>query len=187
MTKSISTKNNGQTAEKQNFTNKTNQQIEVYANLLAALEICEQCIRQFDKKVVNIRLINAIKKENTLKKLAFSLEYDKYNDCQRIQIGDYQNRTFERTIPYGCRDVDEYKIEIRLITPSQRRIDAKETIDLMLTDAKEYLKNQKALCENDLLQYDEEQLAWAELKKQVGIYSAKFSYRLQGEISMKRK
>jgi hypothetical protein len=43
------------------------------------------------------------------------------------------------------------------------------------------------LCENDLLQYDEEETAWFELKKQVEAYNKKYSYRLRGEIAMRKK
>jgi hypothetical protein len=100
MTETISKTNSVQTLEKQNFTNKTNQQIEVYNNLLAALNTCEQCICRFDNKVANIHLIKAMKAEDNPKKLSFGLEYDKLNNCQSIHICDYQNRAFERTVPY---------------------------------------------------------------------------------------
>jgi hypothetical protein len=175
-----------ETAEKQNFTNKTTQQLEVYKRLLAALDICEQCIRCFDNKVTNIRLIKAIKTANNAGKLSFSLEYDKRNDCQKICIGDYPNRFYKTTISYVSNQIDEYQCVIRLITTPQGRIDAAETIDLIVVDAKEYLKNQIALCEKDLQQYDEEQTEWAELKKQIETYKAKFSYRLQGKIEMRK-
>lgn len=160
---------------KANFTAGTNQQIKVYKNLLDGVKVCRKVVAQFDGKVPNVRLVRAMKEQPNPHGLSYSLNGS-------ISISDYQNRSYPMTTYTGY--VDCSTIAVKIVTTGNR-IDGPATIAEADKQA-EYLKAQIAQAEKDLRLFDEEAQAWAKLEKQIAEYNAKYSYRLRGDIQLRR-
>ncbi len=163
---------------KERFTAQMLQQIKVYNHLLKGLEVCKETVARFDGKVLNIRLINAMKEQPNPLRLSFSLNGS-------ISIADYQNRWYSMPGDQNGGYIDYHTITVNPVTNEQNRIDAPATIANADKQA-EYLKKQIAECKADIIRFDDEAEAWKELGKHVEQYNAKFSYRLRGTISMRK-
>lgn len=164
--------------KKERFIAQMNQQIMVYNHLLQGLEVCKGIAHKFNGKVLNIRLVKAMKDSHNHFGLSYSL-----NGC--ISISDYQNRWYSMPGDEHGGYIDNYTITVKPVTNEANRIDASQTIENANTQIA-YLKNQIAVCKDDILRFDEEAKAWAELEKHVDEYKAKYSYRLRGNISMRK-
>lgn len=163
---------------KERFTAQMTQQIKVYNHLLKGLEICKGTITKFDGKVLNIRLINAMKEQPNPHRLSFSLNGS-------ISISDYQDRWYSMPGDQNGGYIDYYTITVNPVKNEQNRIDASKTIE-NANKQTDYLKKQIEECKTDILRYDEEAEAWKELQNQVTAYNAKYSYRLRGTIHMQK-
>lgn len=163
---------------KERFTAQMHQQIKVYNHLLDGIKVCRGQVAKFDGKVLNIRLINAMKEQANPHRLSFSLNGS-------ISIADYQNRWYSMPGDQHGGYIDYYTITVNPVTNEANRIDASKTIE-NADKQTDYLKTKIAECKADITRFDEEADAWAELKKQVDAYNAKYSYRLRGTIHMSK-
>ena len=159
---------------KQTFIAKTNQQIRVYTHLIEGLDMCIPYIKE-----VNARLTNRITEGWNPHKLIFSIN----GTC--LKLNDLNHRWYESTHYQSNGYLEHCWHEVELSLGDDNRLNAEETIR-NIDKAKEYLKECIQECQTSIEQYDEELEAWQELKKQVDEYQKKFSYRLRGQISMKR-
>lgn len=163
---------------KERFTVQMNQQIKVYNHLLQGVEVCKETVAKFDGKVLNIRLIKAMKEKANPHSLSFSLNGS-------ISISDYQERWYSMPGDQNGAYIDYYTITVQPITNDANRIDASKTIE-NANKQTDYLKKNIAQCKADIILFDDEADAWNELKKQVDAYNAKYSYRLRGTIDMRK-
>lgn len=154
------------------------QQIKVYNHLLDGIKVCREQVTKFDGKVLNIRLINAMKEKPNPHRLSFSLNGS-------ISISDYQDRWYSMPGDQNGGYIDYYTITVNPVTNEANRIDASKTIE-NADKQTDYLKTKIVECKADITRFDEEAEAWAELKKQVDAYNAKYSYRLRGTIDMRK-
>ena len=102
-----------------------------------------------------------------------------------ISISDYQDRWYSMPGDQNGGYIDYYTITVNPVTNETNRIDASKTIE-NADKQTDYLKTKIAECKADITRFDEEAEAWAELKKQVDAYNAKYSYRLRGTIDMRK-
>ena len=154
------------------------QQVKVYNHLLQGLEVCKGIVHKFNGKVLNIRLVKAMKDNNNHYGLSYSLNGS-------ISISDFQDRWYSMPGDQHGGYIDYYTITVTPVTNDSNRIDASKTIE-NANNQTDYLKNKIAECKADIIRFDEEAEAWAELKKQVEAYNAKYSYRLRGHIDMRK-
>ncbi len=161
---------------KANFTAGTNQQIKVYKHLLEGVKVCRKAVAQFDGKVPNVRLIRAMTEQANPHRLSYSLNGS-------ISISDYQNRSYPMTSHTGY--VDSSTISVKVVTTDTNRMDGPATI-AEADKVAEYLKAQIAQAKKDLLLYDEEAKAWADLEKHVQQYKDTYSPRLRGDIYLRK-
>jgi len=168
---------------KQDFVNKTNQEIMMFENLLKALKMSEPVIREFNLKIANARLATAIKKVVSGE---LTVNYTVKTDYSQIEIADYRNRTYKNR-----RDEQEILREndisfIVKVFTRENRIDADGTLK-ELRNAANYLESQIKDCQDAIDTYDAEVEEWLSIKKLVSEYESKFSSRLRSEIIMQRR
>lgn len=163
---------------KERFTAQMNQQIKVYNHLLKGLEICKETLAKFDGKVLNIRLIKAMKEKTNPHRLYFSLNGS-------ISIADCHERWYSMPGDQNGGYIDYYTITVKPETNEKNRINASATIENAEKQAA-YLKKQIAECKADIIRFDQEKEAWRELEKLIDAYNAEYSYRLRGTISMRK-
>jgi len=176
---------------KQEFTNRTNQQILVYENLLNALDMVKPYIQQFDGKVPNARLTSAISNAENPNKITISFGRKPGFEGGAIKLTDYNHRMYpslqgttwnyldynECYITLVCTDPQEYNAQPRLM--------ASETLAELEITRKD-LSERIESCRKDLNDYESELQTWITIEKMVADYEDKYSYRLRGRIDMNR-
>lgn len=155
-----------------------NQQIKVYNHLLQGLEVYKGMADRFNGKVLNIRFIKAMKESHNPYRLTYSLNGS-------ISISDCQNRWYSMPGDQHGGYIDYHTITVNPVTNEANRIDASKTIENANRQT-DYLKKQIEECKADILQFDEEAKAWADLEKHVQQYKDTYSYRLRGDIHLRK-
>ena len=168
---------------KEEFTVQVNQQIKVYQHLIKGLEMCLPSIKAFNGKVANIKLINAINKEENPNRLLFNLTQKVGYSGMVIEISDFKNRAYPSAAGNFMKYLSSYECIFLLPTTkederAQARVNSVEAVKQIEIEKKHLLKLIEE-CNTDLQMYDEEVSAWEEIEKQIEAYNNKFSPRLQ--------
>lgn len=166
-----------QSIRKDNLTKAINQEIILKTNLIKGLEAVKAILPQFDGRVLNVRLASAIRESSSVENLHYSVNNGS------VTISDNHNNRFSNsscTVSY----IGGNHIKVSVVF-NGNRIDATRTIDLIDKKIAEY-SNDISECQKDLNDFDAEYQEWLTIEQAVKQYEANHSYRLKGDIDMRR-
>ncbi len=166
------------------------QEVKICDNILNILDQCKEIIQAYNGKVVNRRMIVSLNEiGNNPQKIQFTYGCRPGWSEEAIKISDFNNRS--------CKVGDQwvylatYEEYIPIVTDSpenqsgQPRLNAEKTIENLET-LRTNLYNQITELQSDIENYDKEVEAWQTIKAMVEDYQNTFSYRLRGDITMRR-
>lgn len=162
--------------DREDFVKLQNKQIEEYRRLIGALEKSKNVINQFDGKMCNKRVNEALggfdKENNMLLSIIDNYTIRAYTYSRGIHIGSC----------YSYIDYDELKVEIKLDTTNARpRIKAKETIEA-INDKIENTFKRIELIKKDFEEYDNMMSEGQELIRKINEWKNKYGYTSRNSV-----